>query len=36
MSKQVESESMGKIVKVLLIVNLCLWIYFWIGFARTS
>lgn len=27
---------MGKSVKVLLIANLCLWIYFWIGFARAS
>jgi hypothetical protein len=36
MSKQVESERMGKFVKVLLIANLCLWIYFCIGFARAS
>lgn len=36
MSKQVESESMGKLVKVLLIVNACLWIYFWFSFARAS
>ena len=27
---------MGKFVKVLLIANLCLWIYFWIGFAHAS
>jgi len=27
---------MGKFVKVLLVVNLCLWIYFWIAFAQAS
>lgn len=27
---------MGKVVKVLLIANLFLWIYFWVGFAHTS
>jgi hypothetical protein len=36
MSKQVKSERMGKLVKMLLIANLCLWIYFWIAFARES
>ncbi|MGD0137103.1 MAG: hypothetical protein ABSE57_34090 [Bryobacteraceae bacterium] len=36
MSKKVESEPMGKFVKVLLVVNLCLWIYFWIAFAQAS
>src|SRR5438876_8001569 len=36
MSKQVESERMGKFVKMLLSANLCLWIYFWIAFARAS
>jgi hypothetical protein len=35
-SKQVESERMGKLVKVLLVVNLCLWVYFWIAFAQAS
>jgi hypothetical protein len=27
---------MGKWVKVLLVLNLCLWIYFWIAFAQAS
>ena len=27
---------MGKFVKVLLIANLCLWIYFWAGFVSAS
>src|SRR5271168_4153585 len=27
---------MGKLVKVLLVVNLCLWVYFWIAFAQAS
>src|SRR6266853_5469237 len=27
---------MGKFVKVLLLVNLCVWIYFWIAFAQAS
>jgi len=27
---------MGKLAKVLLVLNLCLWIYFWIGFAHAS
>lgn len=36
MSKQVESERMGKFVKVLLIANLCLWVYFWTAFAHAS
>ena len=36
MSKQVESERMGKVVKVLLAANLCFWIYFWIAFAKVS
>jgi hypothetical protein len=27
---------MGRSLKVLLIANLCLWIYFWIGFAHAS
>jgi len=27
---------MGKLVKVLLVVNLCLWVYFWIAFADAS
>jgi hypothetical protein len=36
MSKQVESQHMGKFVKVLLIANLCLWIYFWIAFVQAS
>jgi hypothetical protein len=35
-SKQVESERMGKFVKVLLVANLCVWIYFWIAFAQAS
>jgi hypothetical protein len=34
-SKQTESD-MGKFVKLLLIMNLCLWIYFWIAFAQAS
>jgi hypothetical protein len=32
----VEAERMSKVVKVLLVVNLCLWIYFWIAFAQAS
>src|ERR1051325_6045329 len=36
MSKQLESERMGKFMKVLLIANLCLWVYFWICFAHAS
>ena len=36
MSKQVEPERMGKLVKVLLVVNLGLWVYFWIAFAQAS
>jgi len=35
-SKQLESKQVGKFVKLLLIANLCLWIYFWVGFAYTS
>ena len=27
---------MGRLVKTLLIANLCLWIYFWIAFAQAS
>src|ERR1700682_313792 len=27
---------MGKFVKLLLLANLCLWIYFWVGFAHSS
>ena|SRR5579864_714427 len=27
---------MGKFVKVLLVANLCLWVYFWIAFAHAS
>jgi hypothetical protein len=26
----------GKFVKVLLIANLCLWVYFWLAFAHAS
>ena len=36
MSKQSESELMGKFVKVFLIANLCLWVYFGIAFAQAS
>ncbi len=36
MSKRAESGRIGKFVKVLLIANLSLWIYFWIGFALAS
>lgn len=36
MSKQMESEYMSKLVKILLIANLCLWIYFGIAFAQAS
>jgi hypothetical protein len=35
-SNQVEAEQMGKFVRVLLVVNLCLWVYFWIAFAHAS
>lgn len=31
-----ESEQMGKLAKVLLVLNLCLWIYFWVSFAHAS
>ena len=36
MSKQSESEQMGRFVKALLVANLCLWIYFGIAFAQAS
>jgi hypothetical protein len=36
MSKQVDFWHMAKLAKVLLTVNLCLWVYFWIAFARAS
>jgi hypothetical protein len=36
MTEEILSHSTGKFIKVLLIANLCLWIYFWIGFARAS
>lgn len=36
MSKPEEGRTMGKFVKLLLIANLCLWIYFWIAFAQAS
>jgi hypothetical protein len=35
-SNQVEAKRMGRLVKVLLAANLCLWIYFWIAFAHSS
>ena len=36
MPKAMWSDSTGKFMKVLLVANLCLWIYFWIAFAQTS
>lgn len=36
MPKAMRSDSTGKFMKVLLVANLCFWIYFWIAFAQAS
>jgi hypothetical protein len=36
MLMQNPSRRLGKAVKMLLVANLCLWVYFWIGFAGAS
>ena len=36
MPKHAESHRAGKVAKLFLTANLCLWIYFWISFALAS
>jgi hypothetical protein len=36
MPKQLQSEHKGTLVKVLLIANLCFWLYFWLAFSSAS
>lgn len=36
MLNQLKSQHMGNLARVLLIANLCLWVYFWIAFAQAS
>jgi hypothetical protein len=36
MPKPMRPHSTGKLTKVLLVANLCFWIYFWIAFAQAS
>jgi hypothetical protein len=36
MTRETSSRMDRKIAKLFLVANLCLWIYFWIGFARAS
>jgi hypothetical protein len=36
MPEEMFPHSTGRSTKVLLIANLCLWVYFWVGFVRAS